>query len=66
MVFFSVSEIKIKTAQHILKEAGIVSFTIDKKDSAHAGLFGDIELYVEEDSQKEAHKLLIEAEILEK
>ena len=66
MVFFSVSEIKIKSAQHILKEAGIVSFVIDKKDSAHAGLFGDIELYVQEDKEKEAHKILVDAEILTK
>jgi len=66
MVFFSVSELKIKTAQHILKEADIVSFTIDKKDSAHAGLFGHIELYVEEDKEKAAHKLLVEANILDK
>ncbi len=52
------------TAQHILKEAGIQSFVIDKMDSAHAGIFGDIELYVAKENQVEAKLILIENEIL--
>lgn len=64
MVWFSVSHLKIKTAQFLLSEAGIESHTIDKTDSAHAGLFGEIELYVAEDKQQEAKDILISEEII--
>ncbi len=63
-IFFSISQIKIKTAQHLLKEAGIESHSINKMDSAHAGLFGHIELYVSKDDEEAARKILEEAEIL--
>lgn len=63
-VFFSISQIKIMTAQHLLKEAGIDSNTINKMDSAHAGVFGDIELYVSKKDEDKARQLLKEAEIL--
>ncbi|MDG2449165.1 MAG: DUF2007 domain-containing protein [Saprospiraceae bacterium] len=63
-VMFSVSHLKIKTAQHALELAGIPSFPVDKMDSAHAGLFGDIQLYVDEDHAVEARKILNEEEIL--
>lgn len=64
MVMFSVSQLKIMTAQHVLKEAGIQSFVVDKMDSAHAGIFGEIELYVLKADQLEAKLILIENEIL--
>ena len=57
-VMFSVSQIKILTAKHVLKEAGIEAFSIDKMDSAHAGVFGDIELYVDQAQAEEARKIL--------
>ena len=63
-VMFSVSQIKIMTAKHLLKEAGIESFTLDQMDSAHAGLFGDIQLYVHEDRSEEAKKILEEEQII--
>lgn len=66
MVWFSVSHLKIKTAQYILSEAGIESHTIDKTDSAHAGLFGEIELYVPEDQEDKARSILLEEEIISK
>jgi len=64
MVMFSVSELKIVTAQHVLREAGVESFVINKKDSAHAGIFGDIELYVAEADQALAKDVLEKEEIL--
>jgi len=64
MVWFSVSELKIMTAKHILKEAGIPPFTIDKKDSAHAGAFGDIELYVPKEFEGKAYELLVDHGII--
>ncbi len=64
MVMFTVSQLKIMTAQHVLKEAGIQSFVVDKMDSAHAGIFGEIELYVAKEHQIEAKLVLIENEIL--
>ena len=63
-IFFSVSEIKIISAQHFLKEAGITSHTINKMDSAHAGVFGNIELHVAKEDEEAARKILVEAEIL--
>ncbi len=65
MVWFSVSELKIMTARHILSQAGIENFIVDKKDSAHAGIFGDIELYVQEDDEEKARIILIQEEIIE-
>lgn len=65
LVMFSVSEIKIMTARHMLDEAGIESFVLNKKDSAHAGIIGDIELYVKEGHAELARKVLINAEIIE-
>ena len=64
MVMFTVSQIKILTAQHVLKEAGIESFVLNKMDSAHAGLFGDIELYVAKKDSIEAKLVLLENEII--
>ena len=63
-VMFSVSHLKIKTAQHVLELAGIPSFPIDKMDSAHAGLFGDIQLFVDEDNAAKAREILEQEEIL--
>ena len=61
---FSISQLKIMTAQHMLKEAGIESFVVNKMDSAHAGLFGDIELFVQKEDAIEAKLVLIENEII--
>lgn len=63
-VMFSISQLKIKTAQHVLKLAGIPSFPVDKMDSAHAGLFGDIQLYVDENHAAKAREILNTEEIL--
>lgn len=64
MVCFSVSEIKIITAKHVLEEAGIKAFSVNKMDSAHAGVFGDIELYVDHLDEERARKILIDEEII--
>ena len=63
-IFFSLSEIKVLAAQNMLREAGIESYVINKKDSAYAGLFGDIELHVNKDDAEKARELLTAAEIL--
>jgi len=63
-IFFSISQIKIMTAQHLLDEAGINSHVINKLDTAHAGVFGDIELHVDEADAVRAEEILIKAEIL--
>lgn len=65
VVAFEVSELKIVTAQHVLKENGIESFVVNKKDSAHAGVFGTIQLFVEKGSEAEARTILINEEIIE-
>ena len=64
LVWFSVSELKIMTAKHLLKQAGIQPFTINKIDSAHAGAFGDIELYVPKDMGPKAYEILVDNGII--
>lgn len=59
-VMFAISHLKIKTSQHLLAEQGIESFTLDTMDSAHGGLFGDIQLYVDEAHAVQARKILEE------
>ncbi len=63
-IFFSVSNIKVKTAVHLLNEAGIEAHTINKMDSAHPNLFGAIQIIVSKDDEMEAKNILKEAEIL--
>lgn len=63
-VMFSISELKIMTAKHILESAGITAHSIDKRDSAHAAAWGDIELYVDESKSIEARQLLWDEGIL--
>ncbi len=64
-VFFSVSQIKIMTAKHLLAEAGIATVVLDKMDSAHAlPLGGEIELYVDASDADEARRILKEEEVI--
>jgi len=63
-VMFTISDIKIMTAQHVLTAAGIPSFVVNKLDSAHAGVFGDIELYVNESQAEEARAILVEHDVI--
>jgi|GEM_PF-226952 len=63
-VMFTISELKIVTAQHVLYEAGIVSFVVNKMDSAHAGVFGDIELFVSAAEAEEARSVLVEHDVI--
>jgi len=61
LIFFSISDLKITTARHILAEAGIESFVIDKKDSVYAGILGGkVEVYVRKEEKEEANKVLSE------
>lgn len=63
-VMFTISNLRIVTAQHYLKEAGIESFVVNKMDSAHAGLFGEIELHVPMNHEATARRILLEEEII--
>ncbi len=66
LVYFSISDLKIVTARHVLTESGIESFILNKKDSMHVGLFGGkVELYVGIDRQAEARKILEETGVLD-
>ena len=65
MVMFTVSELKIRTAQYLLNKSGIRNFVLNKMDSAHAGVFGSIELHVLAPDQDIAKQILVENEILE-
>jgi len=63
-IFISVSEIKVNTATHLLREAGINAHIINKMDSAHANLFGHIQIIVSKSDEEAARKILVQAEIL--
>jgi len=64
-ICFSISQLKIMTAKHVLSEAGIPAFSVNKMDSSHPHIFdGAIELYVDKSHAEEAKKILIEEEIL--
>ncbi len=63
-VFISVSQIKVNTATHLLNEAGVNAHIINKMDSAHANLFGHIQIIVAKEDEEKARKILMEAEIL--
>lgn len=66
LVYFSISDIKIVSARHILSESGIESFTIDKKDSVYAGILGGkIELYVRQEDEENAKKILDESGLID-
>jgi len=41
-----------------------MAHTINKMDSAHANLFGNIEIIVRKEDEEKAKEILIEAEIL--
>ena len=62
--FLAVSQIKVNTAVHLLKEAGINAHIINKMDSAHADLFGEIQIIVPKEDEVKAREILVEAEIL--
>lgn len=63
-VFFSISQLKVTTALHLLREAGINAHTINKMDTAHVGLFGDIEIIVPKEDEEKTKSILEEAEII--
>ncbi len=61
LIYFSISDLKITTARHILTTAGIESFIVDKKDSMYAGILGGkVEVYVRKEDQEEANRVLVE------
>ncbi|WP_235293121.1 putative signal transducing protein [Portibacter lacus] len=63
-IFISVSELKVMTAMHLLKEAGITAHHINKMDSAHANIFGEIQIIVHKEDEDKARVILQEAEII--
>ena len=63
-VFISVSEIKVMTGMHLLQEAGINAHKINRMDSAHANIFGDIQIIVDSEDEEKAREILAEAEVI--
>ena len=63
-VFIAVSEIKVNTALHLLKEAGINAHVINKMDTAHANLFGEIQIIVDKGDEEKTKQILKEAEVI--
>ena len=47
----------------ILKEEGITSVLVDKQDSAYAGVFGEIEVYVQREDVIRAKHILSKKEL---
>jgi hypothetical protein len=66
LIYFSISDLKVTTARHILTEVGIESFIIHKDDSVFSGIFGGkIELYVRKEEQEAADKVLRENDMFD-
>lgn len=63
-VFFAISEIKVMTAMHLLNAAGIHAQKFSTMDTAHANMFGDIQIIVAKEDETRAKAILEEAEIL--
>ena len=63
-VFISVSEIKVNTAKYLLNEEGITAHVINKMDSAHANIFGYIQIIVSKKDEEKARAILKTAEII--
>lgn len=62
--FIAVSQLKVMTALHLLKEAGIDAHHINKMDSAHANMFGEIQIIVSSEDEARTREILVEAEII--
>lgn len=66
VIYFTISELRVTTAQHVLAEAGIKSFILNQKDSMHTGIFGGkIKLYVHQEDQTKASEILVLEGILD-
>ncbi len=55
-VYSNTYEHKVEIVQAVLEDAGIASVIMNKKDSAY--LFGDIELYVQDDNVLKAKQII--------
>ena len=56
-IYFSGDEFKVLIARDLLAESGINSVIMNQKDSSY-NAFGDVELYIEEQDEKEALQIL--------
>lgn len=56
-IYFSGDQFKVQIAHDLLEENGINSVIINQKDSSYTS-FGDIELYIEEQDEEEALRIL--------
>lgn len=57
-IFSTKSSVESMGLQNYFKEKNLYHEVIDKTDSSYASVFGDIEIYVNEDDEKKAQKLL--------
>jgi hypothetical protein len=56
-IYFSGDQFKVLIAHDLLEENGINSVIMNQKDSSYTS-FGDIELYIEEQDEEEALRIL--------
>lgn len=56
-VYFSADQFKVLIAHDILEDNGINSVIINQKDSSYTS-FGDVELFIEEQDEEEALRIL--------
>ncbi|MCK9412971.1 MAG: DUF2007 domain-containing protein [Prolixibacteraceae bacterium] len=56
-IYFSGDEFKVLMARDLLAESGINAVIMNQKDSSYL-VFGDVELYIEEQDTQEALKIL--------
>ena len=56
-IYFSGDEFKVLIARDLLAENGINAVVMNQKDSSYT-TFGDVELYIEEQDEKEAIQII--------
>jgi hypothetical protein len=56
-IYFSGDEYKVLIARDLLEENGINAVIMNQKDSSYNS-FGDVELYIEEEDEEEALRIL--------
>ena len=62
--FINVTPLKLMTAKHLLDEAKIEYFVIDKRDTAYTGLIDSVEIRVDSAKEEEAIRIFKAAEII--
>jgi len=57
-IYSGTSKVRIMEIKNLLESEGITYHEVDKMDTAYAGIFGEIQLYVSEADAEKAQRLV--------